>query len=93
MNINKIYWKKKDLLKIHRCIGYSEEGKLHIWKPWAPWGEAYFRSYYNEDGGAGEMAREELGVSLGKDGKVGKAVLENELDPVQYGKRIPNCIV
>lgn len=39
------------------------------------------------------MAREELGVSLGKDGKVGKAVLENELDPVQYGKRIPNCIV
>lgn len=57
------------------------------------WGEAHFRSYYNEDGGAGEMAREELGVSLGKDGKVGKAVFENELDPVQYGKRIPNCTV
>lgn len=37
------------------------------------WGEAHLRSYLNEDEGAGEMAREELGVGLGKDGESGRS--------------------
>lgn len=37
------------------------------------WGEAHFKSYFNEGGGAGEMAREELRVGLVKDGESGRS--------------------
>lgn len=81
-----------DSLKIHKCIGYSGEGKLHIWKRdpgEKPTSEATLMKtgeLVRWQGKSWEWAWERMG-------KVGEGVLENELDLLQYWDKIPNCTV
>lgn len=64
---------------------------------WGSWGEVNFNSYLSEDRGAaqgkGEEAQGSREWARGTMEKVGEAVIENELDLLQYRDKIPNLTV
>jgi len=66
---------------------------LHIWKPWDPREKPTSEATLMKTGELVRCQGKSWEWAWGRTEKVGKAVLENELDLLQYGDRIPNCTV